>query len=106
MIPVGTTALRALESAALRKLKGLPLGEFETDLFIHPESGHEFRVADGLFTNFHQPQSSLLLLIAEFLEPQKSGPKSLWRRLYETAIQNEFRLFSYGDAMLILPRKL
>lgn len=102
IIAVGTTSLRALESAALRVKNGLPLGAFETDLFIHPQKKFEFLLADSLFTNFHQPESSLIMLIARFLEPQAETIEHRWRALYEEAVRQNYRLFSYGDAMLIL----
>ncbi len=93
IIPVGTTVLRTLESAAdarghLRKLSG------ETRLFIRP--GYEFRFTDRLVTNFHVPGSSLLILVEALL-----GRKTLGS-LYEQAIRRRFRLFSFGDGMLIL----
>jgi S-adenosylmethionine:tRNA ribosyltransferase-isomerase len=102
IIAVGTTSLRAMESAALRVKAGLPLGSFETDLFIHPQKSFEFLMADALFTNFHQPESSLIMLIARFLEPEAETIQHRWRALYEEAVRENYRLFSYGDAMLIL----
>lgn len=94
IIPVGTTTLRTLESAAdasskLTKLSGV------TDLFIRP--GYQFKFRDGLITNFHIPRSSLLMLIDAFLEDQ-----SRWRRIYTEAIARKFRLFSFGDGMFIV----
>jgi S-adenosylmethionine:tRNA ribosyltransferase-isomerase len=88
VLAVGTTSLRALESAALR---GEASGE--TDLFIHP--GFRFRVVDRLLTNFHLPRSSLLMLVAAF-----AGLDNV-RRAYAHAIERRYRFFSYGDAMLI-----
>ena len=88
VLAVGTTSLRALESAALSgQLRG------ETDLFVRP--GFRFLLADRLLTNFHLPKSSLLMLVAAFagLEPI--------RRAYAHAIERRYRFFSYGDAMLI-----
>jgi S-adenosylmethionine:tRNA ribosyltransferase-isomerase len=91
VLAVGTTVLRALESAArggaLRTTAG------ETDLFVAP--GFAFRVVDRLLTNFHLPRSSLLVLVAAFagLEPI--------RRAYAHAIAARYRFYSYGDAMLI-----
>ncbi|KPK08336.1 MAG: S-adenosylmethionine:tRNA ribosyltransferase-isomerase [Betaproteobacteria bacterium SG8_39] len=91
VLAVGTTVLRALESAArggaLRATAG------ETDLFVSP--GFEFRVVDRLLTNFHLPRSSLLVLVAAIagLEPI--------RRAYAHAIAERYRFYSYGDAMLI-----
>jgi len=102
VIAVGTTPVRALESAAIRRRSGLQLGSFETDIFIHPDREFNFQMVDGLFTNFHQPESSLLLLIARFMEPEAESIQHHWRQVYEFAVAEEFRLFSYGDAMLIL----
>jgi len=91
VVAVGTTALRALESAApggrLRACAG------ETDLFVYP--GFEFRVVDRLLTNFHLPRSSLLMLVAAF-----AGADNI-RRAYAHAVRQRYRFFSYGDAMLI-----
>ncbi len=91
VLAVGTTALRALESAAadgeLRACAG------ETELFVYP--GYRFRVVDRLLTNFHLPRSSLLMLVAAF-----AGLDTI-RRAYAHAITMRYRFFSYGDAMLI-----
>ena len=88
VLAVGTTSLRALESAAL---SGMQSGE--TDLFIYP--GFRFRVVDRLLTNFHLPKSSLLMLVAAF-----AGLENI-RKAYAHAIEQRYRFFSYGDAMLI-----
>jgi S-adenosylmethionine:tRNA ribosyltransferase-isomerase len=88
VLAVGTTSLRALEAAALSgKLEG------ETDLFITP--GFEFRVVKRLLTNFHLPKSTLLMLACAF------GGKDQVLRAYSHAIDERYRFFSYGDAMLI-----
>jgi S-adenosylmethionine:tRNA ribosyltransferase-isomerase len=91
VLAVGTTALRALESAA--RGGGLRADTGETDLFIYP--GYRFRVVDRLLTNFHLPRSSLLMLVAAF-----AGLDRI-RRAYAHAIAQHYRFFSYGDAMLI-----
>jgi len=91
VLAVGTTALRALESAALGGR--LQAGAGETDLFVYP--GFRFRVVDRLLTNFHLPKSSLLMLVAAF------GGLDNIRRAYAHAIAQRYRFFSYGDAMLI-----
>jgi S-adenosylmethionine:tRNA ribosyltransferase-isomerase len=91
VIAVGTTSLRALESAA--HAGALRAGAGETDLFIMP--GYAFRVADRLITNFHLPRSTLLMLVAAF-----AGMESM-RAAYRHAISQRYRFFSYGDAMLI-----
>ena len=88
VLAVGTTTLRALESAALTgRLRG------ETSLFVHP--GFQFLLVDRLLTNFHLPRSSLLMLVAAF-----AGLENV-RRAYAHAIRERYRFFSYGDAMLI-----
>ncbi|HEV7576081.1 MAG TPA: tRNA preQ1(34) S-adenosylmethionine ribosyltransferase-isomerase QueA [Caldimonas sp.] len=95
VVAVGTTSLRALESAALRGAEGEPLRptQGETDLFITP--GFPFRVVDLLLTNFHLPKSTLLMLVAAF-----AGHERI-RALYAHAIAERYRFFSYGDAMLL-----
>ena len=88
VLSVGTTTLRALESAALGgKLAG------ETDIFIYP--GFQFRVVKRLLTNFHLPKSTLLMLVSAF-----AGVENI-RNAYAHAIAERYRFFSYGDAMLI-----
>jgi S-adenosylmethionine:tRNA ribosyltransferase-isomerase len=94
VISVGTTATRSLESAARQAAGGLAAWDGETKLFIH--SPYEFRVIDGLITNFHLPKTTLLLLVSAFTGGE------LLRRAYETAIASRYRFYSYGDAMLIL----
>ena len=91
VIAVGTTSLRALESAA--SSGELFAGSAETHLFIVP--GYRFRVVDRLITNFHLPRSTLLMLIAAF-----AGMDNM-RRAYAHAVAERYRFFSYGDAMLI-----
>lgn len=88
VVAVGTTVVRALESAA-RDGKLAPF-EGHTDLFITP--GFTFRVVDRLITNFHMPRSSLLVLIAAFMGPR-------WRNAYATALERGYRFLSFGDAM-------
>lgn len=87
VIAVGTTTVRALESAAT-----LGRREGSTELFITP--GYEFKVVDTLLTNFHQPRSSLLVLLASFCGAR-------WRDLYQTALDHEYRFLSFGDAMIV-----
>jgi S-adenosylmethionine:tRNA ribosyltransferase-isomerase len=93
VIAVGTTVVRALESAALQGT--LQAGSGTTELFIQP--GFRFRVIDGLLTNFHQPYSTLLVLVAAF-----AGYDTM-RLAYQRALDCGYRFLSYGDAMLILP---
>ena len=89
VVAVGTTALRALEAAALQGPTGA------TDLFIYPGSGHTFRVVDHLVTNFHLPESTLLMLVCAF-----AGTERVFAA-YRHAIAQRYRFFSYGDAMLL-----
>lgn len=91
ILAVGTTVLRALESAA--EGRGVQAGEGETRLFITP--GYRFRVVDRLLTNFHLPRSTLLMLVCAF------GGSEAVRKAYRHAVAECYRFFSYGDAMLI-----
>jgi S-adenosylmethionine:tRNA ribosyltransferase-isomerase len=91
VMAVGTTTLRALESAA--REGELRAGARETDLFITP--GYRFRVVDRLLTNFHLPKSTLLMLVSAL-----SGYEHVMA-LYRHAIAQRYRFFSYGDAMLL-----
>jgi S-adenosylmethionine:tRNA ribosyltransferase-isomerase len=93
IISIGTTTLRALESC-LDKQQKFQYGDFQTDIFIQP--GDQIHSIDGLITNFHLPQSSLLLLVCAF------GGKDLLMKAYHKAIEEKMRFYSYGDAMLIL----
>ncbi|MCE3284990.1 MAG: queA [Steroidobacteraceae bacterium] len=93
VVAVGTTSVRALESAAeagdLRATTG------ETRLFITP--GRKFRVVDRLITNFHLPESTLLMLVSAF------ATREHVLRAYAHAVERAYRFFSYGDAMLVEP---
>ena len=89
---VGTTSMRALESAA-RETGRLKAGRGDTDIFITP--GYRFNVADRLITNFHLPKSTLLMLVSAF-----SGMEHI-RSVYRHAVEREYRFFSYGDAMIL-----
>jgi S-adenosylmethionine:tRNA ribosyltransferase-isomerase len=130
IIPVGTTAMRSLESIYwLDILKEktsefteyhvdqfapyspansyahtfpsqLPQLQFSTSLLIAP--GYKFKYCSGLITNFHQPKSTLLLLVAAFLEDKCKASKDEWRKIYDYALNNDFRFLSYGDACLFL----
>ncbi|MGA0611369.1 tRNA preQ1(34) S-adenosylmethionine ribosyltransferase-isomerase QueA [Caldimonas sp. KR1-144] len=91
IVAVGTTTLRALESAA--RGGALAAGARETDIFITP--GFEFRVVDRLVTNFHLPKSTLMMLVSAF-----AGYERI-RALYAHAVRERYRFFSYGDAMLL-----
>ena len=91
IIAVGTTSLRTLESAAYEGY--VKPGEFETQIFIKP--GFEFQIVDMLITNFHLPKSTLLMLVCAF-----AGYNEILR-LYDYAIKEKMRFFSYGDATLL-----
>ncbi len=115
---VGTTAVRTLETAAVRSAGSQgslqtisqrdatgettnlcpwkPVAAFAgpTDLFIYP--GYRFRAIDVMITNFHLPQSSLLMLVSAFMG------QSEMKKVYETAVAQQYRFFSFGDAMLLL----
>ncbi|MBW4448972.1 MAG: tRNA preQ1(34) S-adenosylmethionine ribosyltransferase-isomerase QueA [Spirirestis rafaelensis WJT71-NPBG6] len=93
IIAVGTTVTRALEAAA--KSGNLQPFSGKTDLFIYP--GYEWRVVDGLITNFHLPRSSLLMLVSALIGRQRL------LNIYQQAIASRYRFYSFGDAMLILP---
>jgi S-adenosylmethionine:tRNA ribosyltransferase-isomerase len=96
VIPVGTTALRLIESAAD------PFGilhpwEGETDIFIYP--GYKFRITDALMTNFHLPKSTLMMLVSALMGEQRI------RTIYDHAITQGYRFFSYGDSSLLIPER-
>ncbi len=100
-IAVGTTAVRAIEDFLARHDRPLAAAHLaEADLFIHPP--REFRGVDALITNFHQPRSTLLCLVAAFLAPGSTDGIAWIREIYAEAVAREYRFFSYGDAMLIL----
>lgn len=93
---VGTTSTRCLESASKKNKAGLReiiSGRNKTDIFIYPS--YEFKVVDCLVTNFHLPKSTLLMLVSALYDREKII------EAYETAVEEEYRFFSYGDAMLI-----
>ena len=94
VIPVGTTALRLIESAATGPGVIAPFAA-TTDIFIYP--GYRFRIADALMTNFHLPKSTLLMLVAALMGQDRI------RAIYDHALTKNYRFFSYGDASLLLP---
>jgi S-adenosylmethionine:tRNA ribosyltransferase-isomerase len=94
IIAVGTTSARTLESLPITAGGAIEAAAGETRLFIHP--GHEFRLVNGLITNFHLPRSSLLMLVAAF------AGRDPVLHAYREAIARGFRFYSYGDAMVIL----
>lgn len=93
VVAVGTTSVRVLETCSDESGKVLP-GQGETDIFIYP--GYTFKVVDTLVTNFHLPESTLIMLVSAF------AGKDRIMRAYQEAINAEYRFFSFGDAMLIL----
>ncbi|MBN8555316.1 MAG: tRNA preQ1(34) S-adenosylmethionine ribosyltransferase-isomerase QueA [Deltaproteobacteria bacterium] len=105
VIAIGTTVVRSLESAFQRAAIGERIEEFSTKLFIKPP--FQFSAVDAVITNFHWPDSTLMALVATFIEADAQGKcaadlKNHWKKLYETAVHENYRLFSYGDGMLIL----
>lgn len=96
IIAVGTTSVRALESAAQRAKNNQLIEEFTgyTDLFILP--GYRFKIVDAMITNFHLPRSTLIMLVSAF-----AGKENIFK-LYEIAKKEKYRFYSFGDAMLIL----
>ncbi|MEM8654772.1 MAG: tRNA preQ1(34) S-adenosylmethionine ribosyltransferase-isomerase QueA [Pseudomonadota bacterium] len=94
VIPVGTTALRLIETMA--RDGGVSPWEGDTDIFIYP--GFTFGVADGLMTNFHLPKSTLMMLVSALMGQDRI------KAIYTHAVQSEYRFFSYGDASLLLPQ--
>lgn len=93
VISVGTTSCRALESAAEKNGHIEPVSGW-TDIFIYP--GYQFKVIDGLITNFHLPESTLLMLVSAF-----AGKEHIMEA-YEEAVREKYRFFSFGDAMILL----
>lgn len=96
IIPVGTTALRLIESAAAEDGTMQPF-RGTTDIFIYP--GYRFRATDALMTNFHLPKSTLLMLVSALM-----GQETI-RRIYAHAVGTGYRFFSYGDASLLIPER-
>jgi len=93
VVAIGTTSCRTIESRADGQ-GGVLAGAGKTDIFIYP--GYEFKVMDGLLTNFHLPESTLIMLVSAFAGREHT------LNAYEEAVRQEYRFFSYGDAMLLL----
>lgn len=93
VIAVGTTSVRTLESASLPD-GTLVAGEGNTEIFIYP--GYKFKVVKGLITNFHLPESTLIMLVSAFVGREKT------LELYRTAVDMRYRFFSFGDAMMLV----
>lgn len=94
VIPVGTTALRLIETAAQAHGAIAPW-QGETEIFIYP--GFEFKVADALVTNFHLPKSTLMMLVSALMGQERV------RQIYAHAVNENYRFFSYGDGSLLIP---
>jgi S-adenosylmethionine:tRNA ribosyltransferase-isomerase len=97
IIPVGTTALRLIETAAapdgtMRSFEG------DADIFIYP--GYAWKVTDALMTNFHLPKSTLMMLVSALMGQDRI------REIYAHAIAEGYRFFSYGDASLLIPSRM
>ncbi|WP_435259125.1 tRNA preQ1(34) S-adenosylmethionine ribosyltransferase-isomerase QueA [Thioclava sp. FR2] len=95
IIPIGTTALRLIETAG--RSGQIEPWEGPTDIFIYP--GFDFKVADALMTNFHLPKSTLMMLVSALMGKDRID------RIYQHAISNDYRFFSYGDASLLIPAR-
>ncbi len=93
IIACGTTTVRVLESVAIKKNELLPT-KGDTSIFIYPP--YDFKIVDGLITNFHLPQSTLLMLVSAF-----EGLEDI-KKIYDVAVKEKYRFFSFGDAMLLL----
>lgn len=95
IIPVGTTALRLIETAAQKVDGGIAPWQGKTDIFIYP--GFRFQVTDALMTNFHLPKSTLMMLVSALMGQARI------KDIYDHALREEYRFFSYGDASLLIP---
>lgn len=96
VIAVGTTSIRTLETAATEEgIIGPSAGE--TNIFIYP--GYKFKIVDGIVTNFHLPKSTLIMLISAF------AGREFVLEAYKKAVEERYRFFSFGDAMLLLDKK-
>jgi len=101
-VAVGTTSVRTVEDFLAHHAAPLPDAKScvaDAGLFIHPP--RNFRGVDALITNFHQPRSTLLCLVAAFLTPGSTDGVAWLQEIYREAIARRYRFFSYGDAMLI-----
>ena len=100
ILAVGTTTVRVLESVALAHQGRVVPTRGRTQIFIRPPA--QFKVVGGLLTNFHLPRSTLLMLVSAFAAPGGTQGRELTLKAYAEAIQQRYRFFSYGDAMLLL----
>jgi len=101
LVAVGTTTVRALESASDTNGKLVNFGNGKTDIFIYP--GYRFKIVDKIITNFHLPKSTLLMLVCAFAEDglSKGNGCDMVLNAYRHAVDKKYRFFSYGDAMFI-----
>ena len=97
VIAVGTTSMRTLESMAVASPCVVKFGVMDTDIFIYPP--YKFKIVDALITNFHLPESTLLMLLAAFIgdKGQRDGVKAV-KDVYKTAVEEKYRFFSFGDS--------
>jgi S-adenosylmethionine:tRNA ribosyltransferase-isomerase len=96
---VGTTSLRVVESVAAKHGR-MVAGRGTTRIFIYPP--FNFKIADALLTNFHLPESTLMMLVSAFASPGRLEGRELILNAYNVAVRERYRFFSFGDAMLIL----
>ncbi|MEP6664001.1 MAG: S-adenosylmethionine:tRNA ribosyltransferase-isomerase, partial [Verrucomicrobiota bacterium] len=96
---VGTTTVRVLESVAQKNSGGSSATNGSTNIFIFPPA--KFKMVDALITNFHLPCSTLLMLVSAFASPGKTQGRETILTAYQKAVEERYRFFSYGDAMLI-----
>jgi S-adenosylmethionine:tRNA ribosyltransferase-isomerase len=101
VLAIGTTSTRSLEGMSTVGATGPELmsGTSDVDLYIHPGSDHVWKFTDAMVTNFHLPESTLLMMIASFI-----GDLGFTLHAYDEAVRGRYRFYSYGDAMLILDR--
>jgi S-adenosylmethionine:tRNA ribosyltransferase-isomerase len=99
VIAVGTTSMRVLETVAAQTEGSIQPSTGRTRIFIHPP--YRFRLVGGLLTNFHLPRSTLLMLVSAFADPGGLAGRELIQSAYAEAIREQYRFFSYGDAMLL-----
>ncbi len=99
MIAVGTTSVRVLESASTEDGR-LKQGTGRTRIFIYPPA--RFKIVDALLTNFHLPRSTLLMLVSAFAAPGETRGREMVLAAYAEAVREQYRFFSYGDAMLLV----
>ena len=99
VIAVGTTSMRVLETVAAQTEGPIQPCTGRTRIFIHPP--YRFRIVNGLLTNFHLPRSTLLMLVSAFADPGGLGGRERVQSAYAEAIREQYRFFSYGDAMFL-----